>query len=444
MVSPPPERQRTVLTPDAVPSRLLSWCLSNPQTVSPSSSSSSSLSPSPTLLPTPSAATSSHRRYPPPKPGAPRAIRDFPKNCGGPANLKPVEPNRSTIKVNQDALDSQNSKSISLRGKEKEFPPKYPPRRVLQGVSVKRRFPPHCGRNQSQPPPQQNHNPLALVPLPATSEDVVNKKRRRSPVSDRSSPRNCLVEAGEIEIRREIKDVLQLFDELTAYFRETFSAAGKGKNTKSAFMAAANHLKSMGRWVNTSRRLGKVPGVEINDEFKSRAELVVVGLHHAFINGIDTMYDEDGNLLATSIVATGDRDYGNYMESEDYLVYSGQGGNPKVSNGAVFEDQKLQGGNYALWNSMEEKKQVRVIRKKVVLGEVRYVYDGLYLVHKCEEVKSVHGNIVFQFHLMRDEDDVPRKLMHEAAFLPLTFPSFESPEMAGTSNDGECEIVNMK
>ncbi|CAN1241941.1 YDG domain-containing protein At5g47160 [Linum perenne] len=126
-------------------------------------------------------------------------------------------------------------------------------------------------------------------------------------------------------------------------------------------------LKRKGRWINNERRLGHIPGIEIGDEFGSRAEMVVIGLHREFINGIDTI-NNDSDLLATCIVAT-DRYSNNYMGSKNCLHYSGQGGNLKASNGAVVEDQKLTGGNYALRNSIKEKTPLRVIMKKVVFGK---------------------------------------------------------------------------
>ncbi|KAL0304036.1 UNVERIFIED_CONTAM: Histone-lysine N-methyltransferase, H3 lysine-9 specific SUVH5 [Sesamum radiatum] len=94
----------------------------------------------------------------------------------------------------------------------------------------------------------------------------------------------------------------------------------------------------------------------------------------------------------------------------DVLIYSGQGGNPKISDKAG--DQKLEKGNLALMNSKEMGYPVRVIYKRTcrlasnMLGMISeanyvYVYEGLYTVNKLWQDRDQNGNLVFKFELHR-------------------------------------------
>ncbi|GAV73384.1 SET domain-containing protein/YDG_SRA domain-containing protein/Pre-SET domain-containing protein [Cephalotus follicularis] len=165
---------------------------------------------------------------------------------------------------------------------------------------------------------------------------------------------------------------------------------------------AAMTLKMQHKSVNSCKRLGPVSGVEVGDRFQWRAELYVIGLHLQFNSGIDYM-NKDGKILASSIVASAR--YSNYMESSDFLIYSGQGGNPRVRGGPIM-DQKLRGGNLALKNSMEAMAPVRVIRATKIRKPRRksyssYFYDGLYFVASFWQERGDFGKLVFKFLLRR-------------------------------------------
>ncbi|KHN09548.1 Histone-lysine N-methyltransferase, H3 lysine-9 specific SUVH5 [Glycine soja] len=171
-----------------------------------------------------------------------------------------------------------------------------------------------------------------------------------------------------------------------------------------AMMEAAMMMRQKHQWENDKKHVGHVVGIEVGDIFQSRVELNVIGLHRQFWNGIDYM-GTGKNSLATSIVVT--NRYDNARKSNGTLVYSGHGGNPNVKSNVSIQDQKLQGGNLALKNSMDTKSPVRVILKfckKFEVGsnfDYLYVYDGLYLVDKMTEERGKLGKLVFKFTLNR-------------------------------------------
>ncbi|KAJ4828783.1 hypothetical protein Tsubulata_023762 [Turnera subulata] len=211
--------------------------------------------------------------------------------------------------------------------------------------------------------------------------------------------RDCVeefTESKEVSADRErVKKVLESFQKLHTKFKKENKAKSKMHRHK-ADMKAAKTLKRERKWLNTSKRLGPIPGVETGDEFKFRAEVKVIGLHQQFWNGIDYM-KKDGILLATSIVAT--NRYENDLGSVDSLTYIGQGSNSLFKAKQPSRDQTLTRGNLALMNSMEERTPVRVIRKRSWSSML--VYDGLYLVVDCSQERSSSGKLVFKFVLKR-------------------------------------------
>ncbi|RVW13356.1 Histone-lysine N-methyltransferase, H3 lysine-9 specific SUVH5 [Vitis vinifera] len=155
-----------------------------------------------------------------------------------------------------------------------------------------------------------------------------------------------------------VQGALNLFQELLEKLTHEASLTMKKVIISKLHVEAAMTLKRQQKWVNTTKRLGHVPGIEVGDTFRYRVELCIIGLHSHFQNGIDYM-EKDGKILAISIVDSGR--YANDKESSDILIYSGQGGNPMVGHKQA-EDQKLERGNLALKNSMDAKTPVRVTR----------------------------------------------------------------------------------
>ncbi|KAF1002461.1 histone-lysine N-methyltransferase, H3 lysine-9 specific SUVH5-like [Apium graveolens] len=214
-------------------------------------------------------------------------------------------------------------------------------------------------------------------------------------------------DSQETPIRRKVKETLNLFQQALQKLLLI-----KEKVSQYTYVEAAMQLKKQGKWVNMDRRiLGAVPGVEIGDKYHCRAELVIIGLHHPFAAGIDSM-EVDGKKIAISIVASGR--YANETEFTDVLIYSGEGGNPAIKD-RQLKDQTLERGNLALKNSMDAETPVRVVRgyrawkpskagNKKREKEATFTYDGLYVVSKYWQEKGRHGNLIYMFQLNRLKD----------------------------------------
>ncbi|AQK98389.1 Histone-lysine N-methyltransferase H3 lysine-9 specific SUVH4 [Zea mays] len=161
------------------------------------------------------------------------------------------------------------------------------------------------------------------------------------------------------------------------------------------------------------KAITKVPWLDVGDQFYSRAEMVVLGIHSHWLNGIDYMgmkyqgKKEYANLtfpLATCIVMSGI--YEDDLDKADEIIYTGQGGNDLLGNHRQIGSQQLKRGNLALKNSRKNGNPVRVIRghlsKNSYTGKV-YTYDGLYKVVDDWVQNGVQGHVVFKFKLKRLE-----------------------------------------
>lgn len=157
-----------------------------------------------------------------------------------------------------------------------------------------------------------------------------------------------------------VDETIKLFRKVLSDVRLETPRTGDGVNDH---IKAAVLLREQGKWLNTEKRLGAIPGVEVGDAFQCRAELRVIGLHCQLWRGIDYV-KINGRTLVTSVV-----DSGRYSKTTDYpsspdvFIYSGEGGNPSTQNIAKPEDQTLERGNLALENSMMMKNPIRVVRK---------------------------------------------------------------------------------
>ncbi|WMV17706.1 hypothetical protein MTR67_011091 [Solanum verrucosum] len=160
-------------------------------------------------------------------------------------------------------------------------------------------------------------------------------------------------------------------------------------------------------------RIGSLPGIDVGHQFFSRAEMVVVGFHNHWLNGIDCVGQSAGKKgeykgyslpLAVSIVVSGqyEDDQDNYEE----VVYTGQGGNDLLGNKRQIKDQVMERGNLGLKNCMEQSVPVRVTRGhrcvNSYVGKV-YTYDGLYKVVNYWAEKGISGFTVYKFRLKRIE-----------------------------------------
>ncbi|KAK9276774.1 hypothetical protein L1049_006310 [Liquidambar formosana] len=175
-------------------------------------------------------------------------------------------------------------------------------------------------------------------------------------------------------------------------------------------------LKAVSKMLETNavlykKQIGHLPGIDVGHQFFSRAEMVVVGLHCHWLNGIDYMGKSYSKLeeynsytfpLAVAIVLSGQ--YEDDLDNSEDVVYTGQGGNDLLGNKRQVKDQVLGRGNLALKNSMEQSIPVRVIRghesANSYCGKV-YTYDGLYKVVQYWAEKGVSGFTVFKYRLRR-------------------------------------------
>jgi euchromatic histone-lysine N-methyltransferase len=234
-----------------------------------------------------------------------------------------------------------------------------------------------------------------------------------------SSDKKC----GETSIlkRKRVQKALETFRDLSHNFYCDYKSNQLDQlyNFKAKIKAltdAANAMKEKDEWENTRKRIGHVDGINVGDLFQYRAELVVIGLHQQFQNGIDYL-DKGENSLATSIVVT--PKYSNVMKSSGSLIYEGQGSNPRVRKPVAPHDQKLEKGNLALRNSMNAKRPVRVILKifgkfdcmeewRNNVSNCSFKYDGLYSVDTMTQERGEFGKLVFKFKLNKLSDQPAR------------------------------------
>uniref|UniRef100_A0A1J3HUV4 YDG domain-containing protein n=1 Tax=Noccaea caerulescens TaxID=107243 RepID=A0A1J3HUV4_NOCCA len=203
--------------------------------------------------------------------------------------------------------------------------------------------------------------------------------------------------------REKVLDVLRVFKQVYRQLDEDKQARRGGDSfdaTARIDLKTQAVLERMGKRVNTYKKIGQVPGIQVGDEFQYKTELRLVGLHFKTMCGIDYVKMGDVNF-ATSIVASEGYDYDDKFDA-DVVTYTGEGGNV-ICKGKKSEDQKMVKGNLALANSMRHKSEVRVIRGQERLDKKgkRYVYDGLYLVDKYWSEKGDSGKSLYRFKLCR-------------------------------------------
>lgn len=188
------------------------------------------------------------------------------------------------------------------------------------------------------------------------------------------------------------------------------SAGGDDKRAvKRPDLKALTKMSETNDLLNPESRVGAIPGVDVGHQFFSRAEMVAVGFHSHWLMGIDYISSNaskkyNGYILplAVSIVISGQ--YEDDLDNCDDVVYTGQGGNNLVGDRHQIKDQKMERGNLALKNCIEQGTPVRVVRghqsKTSYVGKV-YTYDGLYKVVDYWAEKGLSGYTVYKFRLKR-------------------------------------------
>eukprot|EP01025_Chloroclados_australasicus_P014013 TRINITY_DN1655_c0_g1_i1.p1 TRINITY_DN1655_c0_g1~~TRINITY_DN1655_c0_g1_i1.p1 ORF type:complete len:597 (+),score=86.45 TRINITY_DN1655_c0_g1_i1:162-1793(+) len=136
------------------------------------------------------------------------------------------------------------------------------------------------------------------------------------------------------------------------------------------------------------RKYGHVPGIQVGQKFSCRAELSVVGVHDAYVRGIDYQNHQPAFAICLSGAYADDLDQG------DFFSYTGEGGQKK---GIQVFDQEKNNGNLALIKSYEQKVPVRVIRGGYDENKtLYYFYDGLFMVESYSLVESQQDKHVSQ------------------------------------------------
>lgn len=216
---------------------------------------------------------------------------------------------------------------------------------------------------------------------------------------------------NNVEARNRVRATLRLFHAVCRVLMKEVKKIERGGGRID--VKAAKILKDNGKCINEGKHIiGPVPGIEVGDEFQFWKELNIVGLHRQILAGIDFVKQENGMVLATSVVSSGY--YDDELDDTDVLIYTGQGGNViKRNTDKGPEDQKLERGNLALKNSSEAKNPVRVILKSESKDGASkiYAYYGLYEVETYWKEMGPHGMKVFKFEMRRipGQPEVPWK-----------------------------------
>ncbi|KAK8716906.1 hypothetical protein V6N13_044197 [Hibiscus sabdariffa] len=281
------------------------------------------------------------------------------------------------------------------------------------------------------------HQPLRSEPkMTVKVAKMVQRAAKIAEGLDSTSPINASNVIVEKSAHIKVKETLRLFNKHYLHFvqEEEMRCAGvkvnkkppKGKNAKKGDVPEADvkgkakrpdlkaitKMKENNEVLHPVKRIGCLPGIDVGHRFYSRAEMVAVGFHSHWLNGIDFMgqsyrkgeYAHYTFPLAVAIVLSGM--YEDDLDNAEDVVYTGQGGHDLTGNKRQIRDQVLERGNLALKNCVELGVPVRVIRghesSSSYSGKV-YTYDGLYKVVQYWAEKGISGFTVFKYRLRRLE-----------------------------------------
>uniref|UniRef100_A0ACD5XJT7 Uncharacterized protein n=1 Tax=Avena sativa TaxID=4498 RepID=A0ACD5XJT7_AVESA len=306
---------------------------------------------------------------------------------------------------------------------------------------------------ENQDPAEENQDPAAEAQVPAkvarkTAPKAEPKERKPMPVVEPISVTDSAGAAAEDDAlgkgksaKLRVKETLRAFNshylhlvqeeqkraqaviqEIEAKEASKIKDGGKKgtedgtkekRPSKRPDLKAITKMQESNAVLYSDKMIGKIPGIDVGDQFYSRAEMVVLGIHSHWLNGIDYMgmkykemkgYENLTFPLATCVVMSGI--YEDDLDKADEIIYTGQGGNDLLGNHRQIGSQKLARGNLALKNSKDNGNPIRVIRghmaKNSYTGKV-YTYDGLYKVVDDWMQNGVQGHVVFKYKLKRIE-----------------------------------------
>ncbi|XP_071740068.1 histone-lysine N-methyltransferase, H3 lysine-9 specific SUVH4-like [Rutidosis leptorrhynchoides] len=203
------------------------------------------------------------------------------------------------------------------------------------------------------------------------------------------------------------------------------------------------------------KRFGHLPGIDVNHVFGSRCEMVAIGLHSHWLNGIDYMGQDYAKKekykgykmpIAVAIVLSGV--YEDDKDDLDTIEYTGQGGHDLTGNKRQIRNQRLERGNLALKNSMEQSIPVRVIRGHSKGPHKTYTYDGLYKVAAYREDAGVSKFAVFKYLLKRlqGQPKLTSNLVHfnhgRSSKAPVKTPGLVCPDIAKGLEEVQIPVIN--
>ncbi|KAF8101695.1 hypothetical protein N665_0201s0019 [Sinapis alba] len=326
------------------------------------------------------------------------AVRDFPPNTGTKFGNTVSD---DAVSKEEISLDSGDHSGQSLA---KSMSP-----HVLEPLEVEK------PKKFTIPKPNETASKMkkregVVMPSPLRRLQKINGEGSSRKDKESLAPSRPSGSSSGDSARDQVMETLRLFSEACRKLIREEEANPRKKNGKhfNVSVEASKIVKSKGKYLNVGTQIiGTVPGVEVGDEFQYRIELNFLGIHRAIQAGIDYMRDENKELLAVSIVASGG--YDDELDNSDVLIYTGQGGNlsNKHQKGNInneAKDQQLLRGNLALANSKDKQNPVRVIRgnKKTPPSDTKnYVYDGLYLVEDFWKEVGSYGKLIFKYRLKR-------------------------------------------
>ncbi|XP_076916315.1 histone-lysine N-methyltransferase, H3 lysine-9 specific SUVH4-like [Bidens hawaiensis] len=211
-----------------------------------------------------------------------------------------------------------------------------------------------------------------------------------------------------------VKKTLRLYHK---YYLQNANAIHPPHQTTAAAKRSINRpdLKAISKMIEfneilfPTKRFGHLPGVDVGYQFYSRAEMVALGLHSHWLNGIDYMGLSYKTMegfkaytfpIAIAIVLSGQYEDG--QDNSEDIVYTGQGEIDFTGGKHQFKNQEMSRGNLALKNSMEQSIPVRVIRGHMGDNHLKiYTYDGLCTVSEFWPAEGVSGYVVYKYRLKR-------------------------------------------
>lgn len=198
------------------------------------------------------------------------------------------------------------------------------------------------------------------------------------------------------------------------------------RGSKRPDLKAVTEMRKMNAILRPIKIIGPIPGIDVGHQFFSRAEMVVLGFHSHWLNGIDFIgqgkkpfmvsplcqlsQDCASYSLPVTVAIVVSGQYEDDLDKCEEIIYTGQGGNNLLGDKRQFKDQVMERGNLGLKKCLEQDVPIRVIRghkcENSYVGKV-YTYDGLYKVVNYWAEKGVSGFTVYKFRLRRCEGQPP-------------------------------------